>query len=74
MSLKNAILASIAAPTYFPAHQAAVRGEKHTWVDGGVGVAGNPSYHAAVAQGATYQAIPDYSPLAQVLARIASMH
>jgi hypothetical protein len=48
ISLKDAILASIAAPTYFPAHQAQVRGEKFTWVDGGVGVAGNPSYHAAV--------------------------
>lgn len=46
--LKDAILASIAAPTYFPPHQAEVRGVEHTWVDGGVGVAGNPSYHAAV--------------------------
>ena len=48
ISLKDAILASIAAPTYFPAHQATVRNQPHTWVDGGVGVAGNPSYHAAV--------------------------
>jgi len=48
ISLKDAVLASIAAPTYFPAHQAEVQGMKHTWVDGGVGVAGNPSYHAAV--------------------------
>ncbi len=48
ISLKDAILASIAAPTYFPAHQAEVRGVNQTWVDGGVGVAGNPSYHAAV--------------------------
>lgn len=48
ITLKDAILASIAAPTYFPAHQSAVRGVEHTWVDGGVGVAGNPSYHAAV--------------------------
>ena len=48
MQLKDAILASIAAPTYLPAHQAEVKGVLHTWVDGGVGVAGNPSYHAAV--------------------------
>lgn len=48
ISLQDAVLASIAAPTYFPAHQATVLGVKHTWVDGGVGVAGNPSYHAAV--------------------------
>ena len=48
MSLKDAILASIAAPTYLPAHSAEVKGVRHTWVDGGVGVAGNPSYHAAV--------------------------
>ncbi|TFH37404.1 MAG: hypothetical protein E4G99_02660 [Anaerolineales bacterium] len=48
LSLKDAILASIAAPSYFPAHQASVLGVEHTWVDGGVGVAGNPSYHAAV--------------------------
>ncbi len=48
ISLKDAVLASIAAPTYFPAHRATVLGVEHTWVDGGVGVAGNPSYHAAV--------------------------
>jgi patatin-like phospholipase/acyl hydrolase len=48
MSLKDAILASIAAPTYLPAHSAEVKGVRHTWVDGGVGVAGNPSYHTAV--------------------------
>lgn len=48
LSLKDAVLASIAAPTYFPAHSATVRGVTHTWVDGGVGVAGNPAYHAAV--------------------------
>ncbi len=48
ISLQDAVLASIAAPTYFPAHQAVVRGVTHTWVDGGVGVAGNPAYHAAV--------------------------
>lgn len=46
--LRDAVLASIAAPTYFPAHSANLRGERHIWVDGGVGVAGNPSYHAAV--------------------------
>lgn len=48
MRLKDAILASIAAPTYLPAHSAEVKGVRQTWVDGGVGVAGNPSYHAAV--------------------------
>jgi hypothetical protein len=48
LSLKDAVLASIAAPTYFPAHSATVKGVEHTWVDGGVGVAGNPCYHAAV--------------------------
>jgi hypothetical protein len=48
LNLDDAVLASIAAPTYFPAHSATVKGVKHTWVDGGVGVAGNPSYHAAV--------------------------
>ncbi len=48
LRLKDAILASIAAPTYLPSHRAEVRGLRHTWVDGGVGVAGNPSYHAAV--------------------------
>lgn len=48
MTLKDAVLASIAAPTYFPAHSANVLGEGHTWVDGGVGVSGNPVYHAAV--------------------------
>ncbi|HLC06327.1 MAG TPA: patatin-like phospholipase family protein [Anaerolineales bacterium] len=48
MSLKDAVLASIAAPTYFPAHSAQVMGEEYTWVDGGVGVAGNPCYQAAV--------------------------
>lgn len=46
--LSDAVLASIAAPTYFPAHSATLHGVTHTWVDGGVGVAGNPSYHAAV--------------------------
>ncbi len=48
MSLKDAVLASIAAPTYFPPHTASVLGEEHTWVDGGVGVSGNPCYQAAV--------------------------
>jgi hypothetical protein len=48
LKLRDAVLASIAAPTYFPAHSATVKGSEHTWVDGGVGVAGNPSYHAAV--------------------------
>ncbi len=48
MTLKDAVLASIAAPTYFPAHSAEVLGQEHTWVDGGVGVSGNPVYHAAV--------------------------
>jgi hypothetical protein len=48
MRLRDAVLASIAVPTYFPAHTAVVRGETYTWVDGGVGVAGNPCYHAAV--------------------------
>jgi hypothetical protein len=48
LSLKDAVLASIAAPTYFPAHTAQVRGKTYSWVDGGVGVAGNPSYHTAV--------------------------
>jgi len=48
LSLKDAVLASIAAPTYFPAHRATVAGVEHTWIDGGVGVAGNPCYQATV--------------------------
>jgi hypothetical protein len=60
ITLKDAILASIAAPTYFPAHQARVLGIQHTWVDGGVGVAGNPSYHAAVE--AIHYSAGRYSP------------
>lgn len=48
MSLEDAVLASIAAPTYFPAHSATVLGKRWTWVDGGVSVSGNPSYQAAV--------------------------
>jgi hypothetical protein len=47
LSIKDAVLASIAAPTYFPAHSAIVLGKEHTWVDGGVGVAGNPCYQVA---------------------------
>jgi Patatin-like phospholipase len=58
MSLKDAVLASIAAPTYFPAHSAQVLGEEYTWVDGGVGVAGNPCYQAAVE--ALYYSDGDY--------------
>lgn len=48
LSLQDAVLASIAAPTYFPPHTAIVQGVEYTWVDGGVGVAGNPCYQAAV--------------------------
>jgi patatin-like phospholipase/acyl hydrolase len=48
MLLKDAVLASIAAPTYLPPHSAVVEGVGHTWVDGGVGVAGNPAYFAVV--------------------------
>ncbi|MFP3855225.1 MAG: patatin-like phospholipase family protein [Anaerolineales bacterium] len=48
LSLKDAVLASIAAPTYFPAHSATLHGETYTWVDGGVSVSGNPCYQAAV--------------------------
>ena len=48
LSLRDSVLASIAAPTYFPAHSAGLGGVQHTWVDGGVGVAGNPCYQAAV--------------------------
>ena len=48
LPLRDAVLASIAAPTYFPPHQARYRGEEIIWVDGGVGVAGNPCYQAAV--------------------------
>jgi hypothetical protein len=48
LPLRDAVLASIAAPTYFPPHRATVKSVEHTWVDGGVGVAGNPCYQAAV--------------------------
>lgn len=48
MSLEDAVLASVAAPTYFPAHSGRVLGKDYTWVDGGVSVSGNPCYQAAV--------------------------
>lgn len=48
LSLRDSVLASIGAPTFFPAHSASLGGVQHTWVDGGVGVAGNPCYQAAV--------------------------
>ncbi len=48
LSLRDAVLASIAAPTYFPAHQSRVLSQEYTWVDGGVGVHGNPCYQSAV--------------------------
>lgn len=48
LSLRDAVLASIAVPSYFPAHQVVHNGQDFTWVDGGVGVASNPCYHAAV--------------------------
>ncbi len=48
MMLRDAVLASIAAPTYFPAHTATVQGQTYTWTDGGVGVHGNPCYVAAL--------------------------
>ncbi len=48
LSLKDAVLASVAAPTYFPSHSATVLGKEYVWTDGGVGVAGNPCYQAAV--------------------------
>ncbi len=48
LPLRDAVLASIAAPTYFPPHSALYHGEEYIWVDGGVGVAGNPCYQAAV--------------------------
>jgi hypothetical protein len=48
LSLRDAVLGSIAAPTYFPPHQASLNGEDYVWVDGGVGVAGNPCFQAAV--------------------------
>lgn len=48
LHLRDAVLASIAAPTYFPAHSTTVLGLSHTWVDGGVGVTGNPCYQATV--------------------------
>jgi patatin-like phospholipase/acyl hydrolase len=48
LPLRDAVLASVAAPTYFPPHRATHRGCEYVWVDGGVGVAGNPCYQAAV--------------------------
>jgi hypothetical protein len=48
LHLNQAVLASIAAPTYFPAHLATIKGKQFSWVDGGVGVAGNPCYQAVV--------------------------
>jgi len=48
LPLKDAVLASTAVPTYFPAHSATLDGKTHTWVDGGVGISGNPCYQAAV--------------------------
>jgi len=48
LPLRDAVLASVAAPTYFPPHQATHRGQEYIWVDGGVGVAGNPCYQAVV--------------------------
>ncbi|HSB88660.1 MAG TPA: patatin-like phospholipase family protein [Anaerolineales bacterium] len=48
LSLRDAVLASVAAPTYFPPHQASYEGRPYVWVDGGVGVAGNPCFQAAV--------------------------
>lgn len=46
--LRDAVLASIAAPTYFPAYSVLLADTEYNWVDGGVGVAGNPCYQAAV--------------------------
>jgi hypothetical protein len=48
LPLRDAVLASIVAPTYFAPHQTRYRGADYVWVDGGVGVAGNPCYQAAV--------------------------
>ena len=48
LPLRDAVLASITAPTFFPPHRAHYRGAEYIWVDGGVGVAGNPCYQAAV--------------------------
>ncbi|HKY84442.1 MAG TPA: patatin-like phospholipase family protein, partial [Anaerolineales bacterium] len=48
LPLRDAVLASVAAPTYFPPHRTSYRGNDYIWVDGGVGVAGNPCYQAAV--------------------------
>jgi patatin-like phospholipase/acyl hydrolase len=48
LPIRDAVLGSIAAPTFFPPHQVQYRGQERVWVDGGVGVAGNPCYQAAV--------------------------
>jgi hypothetical protein len=48
LSLRDAVLGSIAAPTFFPPHSTIYRGKEYTWIDGGVGVAANPCYQAAV--------------------------
>ncbi len=48
LPLRDTVLASIAAPTYFPPHQTRYHEMDYVWVDGGVGVAGNPCYQAAV--------------------------
>jgi hypothetical protein len=60
LPLRDAVLASIAAPTYFPPHTAQLNDQVFTWVDGGVGVAGNPCYHAAVE--ALHYSGEDYPP------------
>jgi hypothetical protein len=48
LPLRDAVLASIVAPTFFPPHRARYKGMEYVWVDGGVGVSGNPCYQAAV--------------------------
>jgi hypothetical protein len=60
LPVKDAVLASTAVPTYFPAHTATLNGETHTWVDGGVGVSSNPCYQAAVE--ATHYSAGAYPP------------
>jgi hypothetical protein len=41
LPLRDAVLASIVAPTFFPPHRARYKGMEYVWVDGGVGVSGN---------------------------------
>ncbi|MEW6569162.1 MAG: patatin-like phospholipase family protein [Chloroflexota bacterium] len=60
LSLRDAVLASIAAPTYFPPHGARLGNASYVWVDGGVGVAGNPCYQVAVE--AIHYTAGEYSP------------